>query len=55
MWGARASQSDSERLDISFEVHLLFLSYEDSIKKNSDSLSSADMANLTAFDSLDTY
>ena len=55
MWGAGASQGESERLDISFEVHLLFLSYEDSIKKNSASFSSAGAANLTAFDSLDAY
>ncbi|KAG9495532.1 hypothetical protein J7337_013781 [Fusarium musae] len=55
MWGTGASQGESERLDISFEVHLLFLSYEDSIKKNDDNYSSAGAANLAAFDSLDAY
>lgn len=55
MWGAGASQGESERLDISFEVHLLFLSYNDNIKRNSAGFSSTAAANLTAFDSLDAY
>lgn len=55
MWGEGSSEGASERLDISFEVHLLFLSYEDSIKKSDASFKSAGTANLTAFDSLDAY
>ncbi|CAG7557899.1 unnamed protein product [Fusarium equiseti] len=55
MWGDGSSESASERLDISFEVHLLFLSYEDSIRTNDVSSTSRGSANLTAFDSLDAY
>ncbi|KAH0037795.1 hypothetical protein KCU78_g1610, partial [Aureobasidium melanogenum] len=55
MWGDGASKAESERLDISYEVHLLFLSHEDSIKKRDANHSSKGAANLAAFDSLDAY
>ncbi|RGP77375.1 hypothetical protein FLONG3_4514 [Fusarium longipes] len=55
MWGSGGSSAESERLNISFEVHLLFLSYEDSISKNDANYSSTGTTNLTAFDSLDAF
>jgi hypothetical protein len=55
VWGSSESRGSSERLNISFEVHLLFLSYEDSINRQSADFWSAAAANLVAFDSLEAY
>lgn len=49
---AGASQASSERLDISFEVHLLFLSYDNSIHRSSATFSSGAATTLTTFDSV---
>lgn len=53
--GSGASEGSSERLDVSFEVHALFLSYNDSIHRASADFSSAAVATLTAFDSVDAW
>ncbi|KAI1193121.1 hypothetical protein F5X97DRAFT_52320 [Nemania serpens] len=54
-WGEGSTQGSSERLDISFEVHLLFLSYSDTISRHSADFSSAAAATLAAFDSLEGF
>ncbi|KAJ2993957.1 hypothetical protein NUW58_g1682 [Xylaria curta] len=53
--GAGSSQQSSERLDVSYEVHVLFASRSGSINEHSADFLSAGAATLTAFDSLDAY
>ena len=55
MWAETSAQGESERLNISFEAHLSFLSYQNTTNKNSASSSSASAINLAAFDSLDEF
>lgn len=55
VWATGASERSSEHLDVSFDVHLLFLSYSDSISRHQASFASAGTASLAAFDSVDAY
>ncbi|KAH8173562.1 hypothetical protein LIA77_07817 [Sarocladium implicatum] len=55
VWGQGASERSASRLDATYEVHALFLSYEDEYHSASEDSASVGQASLTAFDSLENY
>jgi hypothetical protein len=55
VWGQGASERSASRLDATYEVHALFLSYEDEYHSASEASASVGQASLTAFDSLENY